>query len=103
VNLNLEAATQATLSPFSILGNEFDPTSKLRPEVEANLVQVYERADAIEQVDVQGRTAVPLAEAVDASGAPFPGFTAGGAGWVGLERTPCTRPAPVILRRGDLR
>jgi hypothetical protein len=59
VNLNLEAATQATLSPFSILGNEFDPTSKLRPEVEANLVQVYERADAIEQVDVQGRTAVP--------------------------------------------
>ncbi len=32
---------------------------KVDAAVEANLMQVDERADAIEQVDVQGRTALP--------------------------------------------
>jgi hypothetical protein len=72
-------------------------------DVEANFVQIYEMADAIYQLDVYGRTSVGLAEALDSAGTPFPGFTAGGAWFVGLECTTCTSPAPVILSRVDVR
>jgi hypothetical protein len=71
-------------------------------EVEAGFVRLTEEADALYRMDVRNATSAGLGAALDAGGAPFPGFTTGGTWLVGVECTLCTSPAPLILARVEV-
>lgn len=55
------------------------------------------------RADIYGLTEFNLEEALDADGAPFPGFDREGTWLVGLECTSCTNPVPMALSWVDVR
>lgn len=69
-------------------------------QVEAEFLQLYENAEELYTLDVNGLTFADLSGATEqTSGAAFGGFTADGTWVVGIEctRQECTNPAPLLL------
>ncbi len=69
-------------------------------DVEGIFLRLYDEADMLYDLDVNGLDFAYLNEATSrADGSAFPGFTPGGTWVVAVEctRTECTNPAPILL------
>lgn len=69
-------------------------------QVEADFLQLYEKADELYTLDVNGLTFADLTQATEqTTGATFGGFSTDGTWVVGIEctRQECTNPAPLLL------
>jgi hypothetical protein len=72
-------------------------------EVEAEFLRLDSSATELYRVNVFDQTQIALAEAKDADGNPFPGFTEDGIWLVGIVCSTCTTPIPMLLSVVEVR
>lgn len=66
-------------------------------DVEDLFLRLDSEAESLYRLNVYGLTYAELTDAEDASGNPFPGFTADGVWLVGILCTTCTAPVPLMV------